>query len=212
MPADMPTTDLAPVAEAQASPESEDEAHAAPAQPEPASNLLDFDFDLDSFGKGATPPATPAADLPASAGEAADSRLMDFRLDDLDPPKADAPVAPANAPNDDDEFPPLELDVPPKPGTPASLHDEAGAMDFDLSGISLDLDTHGEAGTALQDVPTLGETSYSNTAEMATKLDLASAYQEIGDREGARELLEEVIRGGDSEQSEKAKVLLQKLA
>jgi pilus assembly protein FimV len=46
---------------------------------------------------------------------------------------------------------------------------------------------------------------------MATKLDLASAYQEIGDREGARELLEEVIKGGDSEQSEKAKVLLAKL-
>jgi pilus assembly protein FimV len=46
---------------------------------------------------------------------------------------------------------------------------------------------------------------------MATKLDLASAYQEIGDREGARELLEEVIKGGDSEQSEKARALLQKL-
>ena len=47
---------------------------------------------------------------------------------------------------------------------------------------------------------------------MATKLDLASAYQEIGDREGARELLEEVIRGGDNEQSEKARGLLEKLA
>jgi pilus assembly protein FimV len=84
-------------------------------------------------------------------------------------------------------------------------------MDFDLSGISLDLDPHGGTDAALQDVPTLGETSYSNAAEMATKLDLASAYQEIGDREGARELLEEVIKGGDSEQSEKAKVLLAKL-
>lgn len=84
-------------------------------------------------------------------------------------------------------------------------------MDFDLSGISLDLEPHGDANAALQDVPTLGETSYSSAAEMATKLDLASAYQEIGDREGARELLEEVIKGGDNEQSEKAKVLLAKL-
>ena len=33
--------------------------------------------------------------------------------------------------------------------------------------------------------------------EMETKLDLAIAYQEIGDKEGARELLEEVIRGGN---------------
>ena len=177
------------------------------AAPEPASNLLDFDFDLDSFGKAPlpTPPAAPSGDEPA------DSRLMDFKLDDLDLPKPDAASAAATPSLDDDEFPPLELDVPAKPAAPASLHDESAPMDFDLSGISLDLDPHGGTDAALQDVPTLGETSYSNTAEMATKLDLASAYQEIGDREGARELLEEVIRGGDSEQSEKARALLQKL-
>jgi pilus assembly protein FimV len=52
---------------------------------------------------------------------------------------------------------------------------------------------------------------YSNNAEMATKLDLAVAYQEIGDKEGARELLEEVIQGGASEHSDKAKELLAKL-
>ena len=34
--------------------------------------------------------------------------------------------------------------------------------------------------------------------EMETKLDLAIAYQEIGDKEGARELLDEVIRGGNA--------------
>jgi pilus assembly protein FimV len=85
------------------------------------------------------------------------------------------------------------------------------APDFDLSGISLDLDPHNADSAAMHDVPTLGEHAYSNTAEMATKLDLASAYQEIGDREGARELLEEVIKGGDDEQSEKARGLLLKL-
>jgi pilus assembly protein FimV len=52
---------------------------------------------------------------------------------------------------------------------------------------------------------------YSNSAEMATKLDLAVAYQEIGDKEGARELLDEVIGGGTPEQSERAKSLLAKL-
>ena len=40
--------------------------------------------------------------------------------------------------------------------------------------------------------------------EMETKLDLAIAYQEIGDKEGARELLEEVIRGGNPEQAARA--------
>lgn len=201
-----------------ASPASQPEA--APAAPESASNLLDFDFDLDSFGKTPlpTPPAAHADDEqgdeqndePAEAAPA-DSRLMEFKLDGLDLPKPDA-ASTSGAPSlDDDEFPPLELDVPAKPASTAAVHDESAPMDFDLSGISLDLDSHGGTDAALQDVPTLGETSYSNTAEMATKLDLASAYQEIGDREGARELLEEVIKGGDSEQSEKAKVLLAKL-
>lgn len=53
---------------------------------------------------------------------------------------------------------------------------------------------------------------YSNNAEMATKLDLAVAYQEIGDKEGARELLDEVIKGGIPEFAEKAKGLLAKMS
>ena len=203
--ADTPDLNPAPAASSAVPPE------ATPAAPEPASNLLDFDFDLDSFGKTPlpTPPAAQSSDKPGDV-EPADSRLMDFKLDDLDLPKPEAASASASPSLDDDEFPPLELDMPAKPAVGA-VHDEPAPMDFDLSGISLDLDPHGGTDAALQDVPTLGETSYSNTAEMATKLDLASAYQEIGDREGARELLEEVIKGGDSEQSEKAKVLLAKL-
>jgi pilus assembly protein FimV len=53
---------------------------------------------------------------------------------------------------------------------------------------------------------------YSSNAEMATKLDLAVAYQEIGDKEGARELLDEVVKGGSPEQSDKARSLLAKIA
>jgi len=50
------------------------------------------------------------------------------------------------------------------------------------------------------------------TAEMSTKLDLAAAYQEIGDKEGARELLEEVIRGGNDAQIARARDMLSKLS
>lgn len=175
-----------------------------PAESQPSSNLLDFDFDLDSFGKTAPPPAVPAEPLLA---EHADSRLMDFKLDDIDAP----PVAPASDKADDEPFALLDPEIPAAPA-PAPIVDQPTPVDFDLSDISLDLDSHSAGSEALQDVPTLGEHAYSNTAEMSTKLDLASAYQEIGDREGARELLEEVIRGGDTEQSEKARGLLQKLA
>ncbi len=48
--------------------------------------------------------------------------------------------------------------------------------------------------------------------EMATKLDLAAAYEEIGDKDGARELLDEVVKGGDSSQQQKAKAMLSKLS
>lgn len=90
--------------------------------------------------------------------------------------------------------------------------------DFDLSSISLELDTiSGPAtepvfeGGELELPPLETETSFGD-AEMDTKLDLAIAYQEIGDKEGARELLDEVMKGGTPEQIEKAKSLLMELA
>ena len=46
---------------------------------------------------------------------------------------------------------------------------------------------------------------------MATKLDLALAYEEIGDKDGARELLDEVIGGGSDAQIAQAKALRTKL-
>jgi pilus assembly protein FimV len=164
-------------------------------------NLLDFDFDLSSFGK--TPPA-----VPESVAAEADENLMDFDLGDADEaPKAASEHAPAHQEHADD-FPSLEASLPPSP--PAAESDATGPADFDLSGISLDLDAANADNAALDDVPVLGAGA-PNAAEMATKLDLASAYQEIGDREGARELLEEVIKGGTADQSEKAKAMLEKL-
>ena len=47
--------------------------------------------------------------------------------------------------------------------------------------------------------------------DAATKLDLAKAYQEMGDVEGAREILQEVLHEGDDQQKAEAKSLLGKL-
>ena len=44
--------------------------------------------------------------------------------------------------------------------------------------------------------------------EVATKLDLAKAYEEMGDKEGARELLQEVLSEGNEEQQQKAQELM----
>ncbi|WP_305075462.1 FimV/HubP family polar landmark protein [Propionivibrio sp.] len=47
--------------------------------------------------------------------------------------------------------------------------------------------------------------------EVATKLDLAKAYEEMGDLEGARELLQEVLKEGDVAQREAAQSLLDRI-
>jgi len=47
--------------------------------------------------------------------------------------------------------------------------------------------------------------------DASTKLDLARAYEEMGDREGAREILREVIHDGDEAQQTEAKAMLAKL-
>lgn len=76
----------------------------------------------------------------------------------------------------------------------------------DLSGISLELPAE------TSDVATLDDDAFLGAEETNTKLELARAYEEMGDREGARELLGEVLKEGTGEQQDRAKELLAKLA
>ena len=62
---------------------------------------------------------------------------------------------------------------------------------MDLSSISLDL-----GGST--DVTATGGSGNPEWQEVATKLDLAKAYEEMGDKDGARELLNEVMKDGDA--------------
>jgi len=82
----------------------------------------------------------------------------------------------------------------------------AEASEVDLSSIGLDLAPNDDAA------PLEASGDGARWQEMATKLDLASAYEEIGDREGARELLEEVLKGGDNSQQQKARAMLSKIS
>ncbi len=52
---------------------------------------------------------------------------------------------------------------------------------------------------------------FADTDEAATKLDLAQAYYEMGDYEGAREILEEVVNEGNEDQVKDARRLLAKI-
>ncbi|NYE58895.1 pilus assembly protein FimV [Duganella sp. 1224] len=176
----------------------------------------------------------PAAEAAPSAP--ADDMSMDFGLDLPSPAPAPAEPAPAPAANDLTAVDPLDLDLagfdipevpaftePPKDATPQDFETALdlpgdvetitpapapGAQEFDLSSIDLDLGSFADdTATATAAAPASSEPLSALHMEMDTKLDLAVAYQEIGDKEGARELLDEVLRGGNDEQVAKANAM-----
>lgn len=80
---------------------------------------------------------------------------------------------------------------------------------IDLADINLNLEESGQADQ-VEEAANL-EANSEQWQEVETKLDLAKAYQEMDDKEGAREMLEEVIRDGDAKQIKIAKKMLKSL-
>lgn len=122
-----------------------------------------------------------------------DANLLDFDLD-LSPPSPEKPTVPQGM---DLTSIDLDLDLPPQEETPAEASSAAPPE------ASAD-----EAEPAA--VPKFDAQDMQR--EMETKLELARAYDEMGDREGARELLDEVLKDGTAEQREEAERMLERLA
>lgn len=103
-------------------------------------------------------------------------------------------------------------------GEPVPTEQEADAMDDDLVPLASEsLDGKPEQSSALDiDEESLGEDDdfdfLAGTDESATKLDLARAYIEMGDSDGARDILEEVALEGNDEQKAEAQELLKNLS
>lgn len=93
----------------------------------------------------------------------------------------------------------------------ADVEGNGGLGNLDLGSIDLDLSSGSDVGLAAAETAIAPQVESSRWQEMATKLDLASAYEEIGDKEGARELLQEVLDGGDAAQQQKARSMLAKI-
>ena len=166
---------------------------------ESAPSALDFDHDLGGDKPAeATPDFSPDATMimpvgaAAEAAPAADAGLsIDFDLPTMaiEAPAAAAPAAEAAS---------IDFDL----GEPEA-QPEAAAPDLNLGDISLDLGSP-EAGGE-------GGAPSAQWQEVATKLDLAKAYQDMGDKDGARELLNEVMQEGDAAQQGQAKTMLDAL-
>jgi pilus assembly protein FimV len=154
---------------------------------EPAASL---DFDLGLGGD-----KTAGAGLSGSAAEPALS--IDFNL------PGDKPASAATASPAPTELGMIDFDLGPKTGTePKTETSKPGSVD--LAGISLDLGMPGGGNGS-------GGAPDARWQEVATKLDLAKAYEEMGDKDGARELLKEVVKEGDTAQQQQAQTMLQAL-
>jgi pilus assembly protein FimV len=125
---------------------------------------------------------------------------LDFHLDDAERP---APFRPAVEPDSKPE-PRHEPAFTPSPA-PAPVAHPAGGLDLD----KLDLSFDPERPVFEDPTPSVLDGQWHDAA---TKLDLAKAYQEMGDTDGAREILQEVLHEGDDQQKSEARNLLAKLA
>ena len=141
----------------------------------------------------------------AGGAEEKSTGAMDFNLDlGMDEKKPEAPKPAAAVPKAAESSGGLDFDLD-LGGDKKAEAAPAAEPKLDLSEISLDLGTPGTPSEAPKG------SSDPKWQEVATKLDLAKAYEEMGDKDGARELLKEVVKDGDAAQRGSAEQLLAKL-
>lgn len=172
-------------------------------------------------------------DKVTSGDSSDDDGLEDLELDVSDEDLELMDQASESEPDDESQLDLGDLDLEePESASEATGEEPAGDDLSDLEIPELDNESVAdeEAGTPVEeseprsgdkssideiDEASLGEDDdfdfLSGTDEVATKLDLARAYVDMGDSEGAREILEEVILEGSDEQKTEAQSLLKKL-
>ena len=180
----------------------------APAAPAAADNLMDFSMpDLEPT------PAAPAA-APAEAPQAGG---MEFNLGDLN-----FEPAPAKKGKEEKATPTISTDEP----TVATDFGTDSQVEFDkaLNDLAAFVNTNVPAqpeaaetaggGLSMDDAPAPAmaaggeESTGSSVGEIGTKLDLARAYIDMGDPDGAKSILAEVIGEGNAQQKQEAQELL----
>lgn len=192
-----------------------------PDQEPPADKaVMDFEFDLQipetESPRAERAPAASSASDRSSLEEAVEGRF-DLPTLDLEPPSSDDRAqgdqnrATAGVEDLKFELPALDTqaDSEPKP----TAESGSSVPEFDFSSISLDLEPRSEPQPSASQPAADASLSAGGDSpeELATKLELAVAYDEIGDKDGARELLQEVLRAGDASQKARAQELLGKL-
>lgn len=151
-------------------------------------DALSFDEPLAAVDAADATPLENVSEILESVGE------LDFNFD-LDASSEAAPVLDITESVSVDELPEVSTE------DDMSLASATAAPDIDLSEISLELDESAN-------VEEISMSVTEESEDVNTKLDLVTAYIDMGDSEGARELLEEVIKEGGAGQRERAEKML----
>jgi pilus assembly protein FimV len=157
----------------------------------------EFNSLADSLDLDISAPMTEAADSLTST--LADLELPELTMPDL-PSSVEAQVSDAADAGLDDiglDFD-FDLNEEAKMDAPVSGALASNVMNAPLDDISLDLDA----------AATDSELDFAADDPVQTKIDLARAYIDMGDVEGAREILQEALQEGSSAQQDVAKTLL----
>ena len=111
--------------------------------------------------------------------------------------------------------------APPAEGAAYGVREGSADSDtspLDFAASSADQESFGDLGflsdqekSEIESVKSVEEIFYLGDEESATKLELAYAYQNMGDPDGAIEILQEVIKEGSNEQIEEAKKFINSL-
>jgi pilus assembly protein FimV len=108
----------------------------------------------------------------------------------------------------------LDLDV----GAATGAHPANGGLDLDVGTASFDAGTATVPDTAFAATQRLAAEDLAlpdlepvTMSEVGTKLDLARAYMDMGDPDGARNILEEVLNEGSAAQKQEAQRLMESL-
>lgn len=148
----------------------------------------------------------PALDTPTR------SRPLEFDMSslslDLNAAKSEAAAVAEPAPVAAFDAPSLTESTVPLPA-PTMLQNGRLVEPIDLTRVTsegLGDSTHGVSAS------TLSATGMDGSRDMQIKIDLARAYIEIGDKEGARELLQEVVEQSDDPLQTEARTLLREVA
>lgn len=196
-------------------PAQSDGEEAADAQQEAErDNMLDFSVDPSTIDLSDEPQSDEPSDEQLATPLSDDNSIDMPDLLDLDLGDTDATDKPAG----------VQTEAVPDAMTDdtedtADKDDKAAEIDF--SDIDLDIEKGGASdsvadaavGTGGDVEPQSGDADAKNEQwhEVETKIDLARAYIDMEDKEGAREMLEEALQEGDAQQQETAQALLKDL-